>query len=370
MKDIECFHDAVNHIPETASQIKKQGRKIMGYLCSYAPEELIHAAGFHPMRLFSSKSDIVLAENHLQSYCCSLVRGILEDSLNGRLDFLDGAVFPHTCDSMQRLSDIWRMNNRYAFFADVVLPAKLNTESAGIYMTEVLARFKKDLEAAVGKDIPDTEINSSISLFNCIRKNLSALYDLNSRHPGLISGRDLYTLVKGSMIMDRKEAADRLANIVSSLEKMTSPVKPGKRLILSGSVCDTPDIFDAIETAGGVLVGDDLCTGRRWFEGLIMEDLPPLSAMAERFRGRVTCPAKHSGLTTRAENLVSLVKKNQADGVVFLMLKFCDPHTFDYPYLKEHLDGAGIKSTAFEMDDQQQSLAQFSTRIETFIHMI
>jgi len=370
MKDIEFFHDAVRHIPETASQIKKQGRKIMGYLCSYAPEELIHAAGFHPMRLFSSKSDIILAENHLQSYCCSLVRGILEDSLNGRLDFLDGAVFPHTCDSMQRLSDIWRMNNRYAFFADVVLPAKLNTESSGIYMTDVLTRFKKDLEAAIGKDIPDTEVKASISLFNQIRKNLSALYDLNSRHPGIISGRDLYALVKGSMIMDRKEASDRLANIVSHLNKISPPVKPGKRLILSGSVCDTPDIFDAIETAGGVLVGDDLCTGQRWFEGPVMEDTPPLSAMAQRYRDRVTCPAKHSGLTTRAENLVSQVKKNQADGVVFLMLKFCDPHTFDYPYLKEHLDGAGIKSMAFEMDDQQQSLAQFSTRIETFIHMI
>ena len=39
-------------------------------------------------------------------------------------------------------------------------------------------------------------------------------------------------------------------------------------------------------------------------------------------------------------------------------------------HLKESLDQNGIKSMVFEMDDQQQSLAQFSTRIETFIHMI
>ena len=51
------------------------------------------------------------ADAHLQAYSCSLVRGALEDALAGRLDFLDGAmVFPHTCDSIQRLSDIWRMN--------------------------------------------------------------------------------------------------------------------------------------------------------------------------------------------------------------------------------------------------------------------
>ncbi len=370
MKEIEIFHGAVNHIQDTAFNIQKTGRKIIGYLCSYAPEELIYAAGFHPMRLFSSKSEIILAENHLQSYCCSLVRGVLEDSLAGKLDYLFGTVFPHTCDSMQRLSDIWRMNGKYPFFADVVLPAKLNTESARAYMADVLARFKKDLETAIGKEITDTDLKASITIFNQIRKNLSAIYELNSKNPGIISSRDLYSLVKGSMIMDRKEAAGLLSLVVAHLEKMSPLARKGKRLILSGSVCDTPDIFDAMETAGGLIVGDDLCTGSRWFEGQAAEDEPPLSAIASRYMDRVTCPAKHSGLTTRAENLISLVEKNKADGVVFLFLKFCDPHSFDYPYLKESLDKQGIKSTAFEMDDQQQSLGQFMTRIETFIHMI
>ncbi len=370
IKEIEIFHEAVSNLPAAVLRIQKTKQKIMGYLCSYAPEELIYAAGFHPMRLFSSKSEIILAENHLQSYCCSLVRGILEDSLAGKLDFLDGTVFPHTCDSMQRLSDIWRMNGKYPFFADVVLPAKLNTVSAGVYMEDVLARFKKDLETAAQKIITDEELKASISIFNQIRKNLSAIYDLNSKNSGIISARDLYALVKGSMIMDRKKAAEQLSLIVSHFEKMSPPVKKGKRLLLSGSVCDIPDIFDAIETAGGNIVGDDLCTGRRWFEGQISEDEPPLGAIAARYMNRVPCPAKHSGLTVRAENLISLAKKNRADGVIFLFLKFCDPHAFDYPYLKEFLDKEGIKSMAFEMDDQQQSLGQFLTRIETFIHMI
>jgi len=370
MKEIEPFYEAVNHIQDTALKIQKTGRKIMGYLCSYAPEEIIHAAGFHPMRLFSSKSEIILAESHLQSYCCSLVRGILEDSLAGRLDFLDGTVFPHTCDSMQRLSDIFRMNGKYLFFADVVLPAKLNTESAKIYMADILASFKNGLETAVGHEITDTDLKSSILIFNQIRKNLSLIYDLHSQTPGIIRSRDLYALVKGSMIMDRKKAAELLSCVVSHLERLNPPANKGKRLILSGSVCDTPDIFDAIETAGGVIVGDDLCTGFRWFDGLIPEDRPPLSAIAARYMDRIACPAKHSGLLTRADHLVSLFQKNKADGVVFLFLKFCDPHAFDYPYLKEFLDKQGIKSTVFEMDDRQQSLGQFLTRIETFIHMI
>lgn len=370
MKEINIFHDAIKNVSTLALKIKAKPKKIIGYLCSYAPEELIHAAGFHPMRLFSSKSDIVLAENHLQAYCCSLVRGVLEDSLSGRLDFLDGTVFPHTCDSIQRLSDIWRMNSKYEFFADVVLPAKLNTQSAKTYMKDVLFRFKKDLEKASSKKITDADLEASIKKFNLIRKTLSKIYALKSQHPEKINGVDLNALVKGSMMMDRDEVADLLPVIEANLEKSHLPEKKCKRIIVSGSICDSPDIYRAIEAAGGCVVDDDLCTGRRWFDGQIPEDIDPLTAIADRYINRTPCPAKHASLTARGENLVSLARKNKADGVIFMLLKFCDPHAFDYPYVKEFLDQEKIKHLLIEMDDQQQNAGQLSTRLETFIQMI
>ncbi|MCG8620323.1 MAG: 2-hydroxyacyl-CoA dehydratase family protein, partial [Desulfobacterales bacterium] len=80
--------------------------------------------------------------------------------------------------------------------------------------------------------------------------------------------------------------------------------------------------------------------------------------------------AKHSGNTARGEALVDLVKERQADGVIFTLLKFCDPHAFDYPYMKEILEGEGIRHLHLEMDDTQDSAGQTATRLETFIHMI
>ena len=375
MQEIKIFHDALNDISGLVSNIRKQletkNKKIIGHLCSYTPEEIIHAAGFHPMRLFSSKSDIILAENHLQAYCCSLVRGVLEDSLSGRLDFLDGTVFPHTCDSIQRLSDIWRMQKKYSFFADVVLPVKLNTKSSRTYMVDVLTKFKKEIETAAGKKITDKDLHASIKTFNVIRKNLSEIYELQSNKPGIIKGSDLYALVKGSMIMDRDEAASLLPVIAAKLKKMKVPEKQGKRIIISGSICDSPDIYTAIEDAGGVIVGDDLCTGQRWFEGEIdAKNENPVDAIADRLMTRITCPAKHTDPVARGEHIVSLAKKNRADGVIFMLLKFCDPHAFDYPYLKEFLEKQNIKTILIEIDDQQQNAGQLSTRFETFIHMI
>jgi bcr-type benzoyl-CoA reductase subunit C len=376
MQNLKIFHEAVKDPKSVALKIKKDNKKIIGYLCSYAPEELIYAAGFHPMRLFSSKAEINLAESHLQAYCCSLVRGILEDSLSGGLDYLDGTVFPHTCDSIQRLSDIWRIKAKYEFFADVIMPAKLNTQSARNYMKDVLIKFKSDLEKACGKKITQSNLKKSISRFNLIKTNLKKLYELRSQNPKIIKGSDIHAIVKGSMIMDRDQLVELLPAIVSNVSKTNklfkkaSDLSQGKRLVLSGSICDSPDIYNIIEQAGGIVVGDDLCTGQRWFDGKIPEDEEPMEALTTRYFERIVCPAKHSSTTARGENIVKLAKDNKAAGVIFILLKFCDPHGFDYPYMKEFLDKEGIKNILIEMDDHSLNSGQLSTRLETFMHMI
>lgn len=365
----KVFHDAAAN-PQAAAHEVENNRKIIGYLCSYAPEELIHAAGFHPMRLFASNSDIIRADDHLQAYCCSLVRGVLEESLAGRLDFLYGAVFAHTCDSLQRLSDIYRLNATYHFFADLLMPAKLNAPSSAVYMVKVLERFRKDLADAAGHPVTDQAVRSSIALFNKIRSALARIYAAKSKNPAIIKGADLAALARGAMIMDRNRAATLLTQIADELKASEKGPADGKRILLSGSVCDSTGLYEAIEEAGGQVVADDLCTGRRFFEGVIAEDKDPLTAISQRYLNRVNCPAKHICETFRGDYLLNLAKEYNIDGVVFLRLKFCDPHAFDYPYLKDFLDRQGIKNTLLEMDDASQSSGQVATRIETFIHTL
>jgi benzoyl-CoA reductase/2-hydroxyglutaryl-CoA dehydratase subunit BcrC/BadD/HgdB len=101
-----------------------------------------------------------------------------------------------------------------------------------------------------------------------------------------------------------------------------------------------------------------------------MNDSDPISVIAERFMKRPVCPAKHAGIFTRGENLVKIVKEKDARGVVFVFLKFCDPHAFDYPYMKELLDREGIPSMALDVEDQLPSESQLQTRFETFIEML
>jgi bzd-type benzoyl-CoA reductase N subunit len=373
MYELDRLYEIAEDPAVYAREWKAAGRgSVVGYFCSYTPEEIIVAAGALPVRIFGSGASLSKADAHLQAYACSLVRGALEDALGGALDFLDGAVFPHTCDSIQRLSDIWRINGRFGFHLDVVMPAKLDTDSARQYMTRVLETFRRQLQDALGVDIGPERLAGAAAVCNRLRRALRRLYELKSEHPVAISGRDLNTIVKAAMVMDRQEAAERLERVAAGVEGR-EPVVPGrqaKRLVLSGGLCNLPDIYQIIEDAGGVVAWDDLCTGTRSFEGRLPTEGDMLPAIARRYLERIVCPAKHSGLDDRGDHLVQTVQQVGACGVIFVFLKFCDPHGFDYPYLKSALDAAGIPSMMFEIEDRLPGEGQLRTRIEAFLEMV
>jgi len=381
MKQIEECYQVLKDPNGYVKRFKAEsGRKVVGTFCSYAPEEIILAAGAHPFRLFGSGEKIRLADAHLQSYCCSLVRGALEDALGGRLAFLDGVVFPHTCDSIQRLSDIWRLNVPGCFHLDLVLPVKLDTDGARQYMIDVLRRFRGELGEKLGVTISDEELRAAIRTMNRIRTALTRIDKLKGERPEILKGSDLYALVRATMIMERGRAADLFEEVAAELEgKAKASKEKGegavsgparKRIFLSGGVCNHPDIYTIIKEAGGAVVGDDLCTGSRYFSGLIDEKADPVTAIAGRYLERVVCPAKHRGLTDRADHLVRLTREKRAQGVIFFLLKFCDPHAFDYPYLKEALDKAGVPSMLLEVEDRLPADGQLRTRFEAFVEMI
>jgi benzoyl-CoA reductase subunit C len=376
MKQIEeCFEILKDPYDYVKRFKMASGRKVVGTFCSYAPEEIILAAGAHPFRIFGSGEAGRRADAHLQSYCCSLVRGALEDGLGERLSFLDGVVFPHTCDSLQRLSDLWRLNVPGTFHLDLVLPVKLDTDGARAYFVSVLERFRSELGEKLGVAITGEKLREAIHLTNRIRAALQRIDSLRSRGPELLPGGDLHTLTRAAMVFDRRRVAGLLNEVAEELEQQASAAAPPagplrKRIILAGGVCNHPDVYSIVEEAGGVVVGDDLCTGARSYAGRIDEEAAPVEAIAERYLKRVVCPAKHRGLTDRADHLVGMVRKRQAQGVILFLLKFCDPHAFDVPYLRAALDKEGIPSLALEVEDRLPADGQLRTRFEAFVEMI
>lgn len=53
-------------------------RPWVGWLCTYAPEEIIYAAGFHPFRLRENSPSTKIADTYIHYNMCPYVRSCLD----------------------------------------------------------------------------------------------------------------------------------------------------------------------------------------------------------------------------------------------------------------------------------------------------
>ena len=374
MKEQEIF-DELKEIAEAPFTYlrnwkRRTGEKILGYFCINTPEEMIQAAGVLPVRILNSNERISLASKHLQSYSCSLIQSCLEVALRGDLNFLDGTVFPHTCDSIQRLSDIWAENLRFPFHWDLVLPVKMHTQSARAYLLQELRRFRSGLEEFVGHSISDQQLRHSIALANENRYLLREFYRQRSGQACKYSGAEIAALVKTAAILPKEEHTARLKELLC-LAAERRPLAQGRvRLFLVGSVCDQSQVFDLFEASGASIAGDDLCTGWRYFADDVAPAEDPMEALADRFLRRVPCSCKYNPSFNRGEDLLRRVVASRAQGVIFMLLKFCDPHAFDYPYLKGKLEESKIPSLLLEIEPGGLPPGTVETRLKAFVETL
>ncbi len=79
------------------------GQRVIGYVSDDIPVELIVAAGALPVRLSGIPQPTPRADPYLESSFGPAARSLLEQWLQGELDFLDAIVFPRSNDTAQRL---------------------------------------------------------------------------------------------------------------------------------------------------------------------------------------------------------------------------------------------------------------------------
>ena len=72
------------------------GRKAIGYMPIYVPREIVHAAWMLPVGILGGgdQLEVIQGDAYYQSYICRIPRSTIELGLTGRLDCLDGMLFP------------------------------------------------------------------------------------------------------------------------------------------------------------------------------------------------------------------------------------------------------------------------------------
>lgn len=370
---IEHFENALKNPAEEVRQWKsEQGRRVVGFLMTDVPEELIHAAGFLPYGITGGDSEMEMAETHLQPWVCSYVRNSLSLALGGKLEYLDGLIIPHTCDTTRMLLDLWKHIRPFPYMEDYRLPRQIDRPSAGNYLIKELERIKYGLEQFAGEPIDPDTLKQSIILYNHNRELLRSIVDIHAQDPTMISSRELYTLINGAMVMPRERVNELLIQIVESLDKSSNYEVNGKflRLLLSGTLLEPFEILDLIDSCGGAVIGDDFQNGYRYIETdvLVRDDI--IEALAERQLKRIPSAAFDIKDRPRREFLADLAEEKKAHGVIFLHQSFCEPENFDYYDNLQAMKSAGIPAIRLETQFGRSALGQMRTRIQAFMEML
>jgi len=365
--DVEGFSRILKGRHDYARSWKQRtGGKVLGYLCTYVPEELIYAAGALPVRVMGGHEPQDVTEPHIAGYYCAWCRDCLAQGLLGKYDYLDGLVAAHTCMHIRQTFNSWTRHIPLPYSYYLFMPGHVKAPAALECLRKELAAFKASLESWTGRTIGEDDLDRAVRVYNRHRRLLRRLYEDRKSGAPYRSSWVLEVVLSG-MVMDKEEHSSLLERTLDRVQ--WSGEGAGVPVLLFGSVVDSPEFLDFLESLGARVVIDDLCTGSRYFWNEVPEDASGLTSLALRYLEKPPCPMKDLVERRRPEYIVGLAREYGARGAIFIQQKFCDPHGADFPSIKSALEAAEIPVLRLETD-VTTPVGQFRTRVEAFLEML
>lgn len=329
------------------------GAPAIGYMPIYAPREVVHAAGMLPVGVFGGgdQIEIVRGDAYYQSYICHIPRSTIELGLAGRLDALDGMLFPSTCDVIRNLSGIWQVlfPGKYVRYLDV--PQNFDPEVGGRYWERELRALLAELDGLSGRRTRDDDLGRSIAVYDENRTLLRELEALRHASPWRAPASEVHLVVRAGCLLPVEEHSAFLRDYLAAARVAPRPERDNSRVVLRGAFCEQPPLglLRTLERAGCDLVDDDLALGSRWLRADVGTAGDPIAALARAFLDHsVDCAVLYSGRQEKGRDLIETVRRSGAEGVIFCAASFCDPALLDQPMLVAALDRAGIPHTSFK----------------------
>ena len=349
--------------------------KAIGYFPVYAPVEIIHAAGMLPVGLNGAGDhlDIQYADARFGSFICSIIKTTLEMGLTNHLAAFDGLLFSSICDSARNLCYVMKRNfpDTYADFLH--LPHNASSASSTVFLVTEYERLIENLERIGGTPVTDAALNDAIEAYNENRRLTRKLYDERARKPHLIRTSELYALIRAGNFLPVEEHTSLLRETLDSLSSRTGKPRDSIRIVIEGSFCEQPplDLIKIIEEAGCYIVDDDFVLGQRWFLSDIPLNGDPLKALADSYVNRsVYSSVRHDWRNPRHKQLIEKARRREADAVLLLIAKFCEPAYFDYVLFKQELEKEKIPHLLMEFEEKMFTFERLRTEIETFVESL
>ncbi|MGI9862460.1 double-cubane-cluster-containing anaerobic reductase [Moorella naiadis] len=358
---------------------KKAGRLVAGTFCVFAPEELVLAVDGISIGLCGgAQFTVPTGEQVLPRNLCPLIKSAMGFKLDRicpyfqAVDFLIGET---TCDGKKKT---WEILNEYVPTYVMELPQKKGAADLALWEGEI-NRLKEEIERRSGQEITAARLAVGIKKANARRAALARLYRARQADPAPISGKDALLISQLAFFDDPDRFTAQVNALCDELEEHIArgegiARKGAPRLLVTGTPMALPywKLHHLVETAGAVIVGEETCTGTRYFAGPVAEDGQSVEAQVQNLARRLTAIncACFTPNKDRVEDILRLAREARADGVIYFSLQFCQPFGVEGRLVEKALQEAGVPVLRLESDYSEEDAAQLKTRLEAFLEMI
>ncbi|NUP62969.1 MAG: 2-hydroxyacyl-CoA dehydratase [Nonomuraea sp.] len=310
----------------------------VGYVGADVPVELLTAAGVRAVRLTGDPESgvpglVAPGDRYLGRGVDPAARSVLTRLLAGAFGDLDRVVVSHDCEASLRLFYALRELGRVepgtrlpeVYLVDLLhLPHRTTAR----YNRRRIGEFAARLEAWTGRPL---DVAGAVAAHDERRRLLAAAAELRRAVPARLTGRQFLAVVNAALpVHDHIALLERLLAEAGRLGEHT-----GRRVFLSGSDHDTPHVYEAVESEGQVIVGEDHSFGDLAVTGPV--GAGGLDALAEHYH--------HSGPTAhratageRAAYAAAAVRRCRAELFLAYSRAGDEAPAWDFPAQRAALD--------------------------------
>ena len=346
-----ALKDAYDHREKGAAAARAAGAKVVGELGFDVPEELVLAAGMFPVRIYADPGkSLEETDKYLEYSFEPVVRAQFEKIIDGtygsQLDYL---AISNSTDVIIRIFLYLRELKRVEpekpvppiTFIDWLFTRHRLHQMRDEFVIDL---FKKQLEEWAGREITDEQIREAGAVLNENRRALRQMAQLRHGQEVRISGSEAMVIIGAGFFMDKKEHTALVKQVTEDAKSW--PVLEGPRVFYTGANHEDLALYEKIEAAGLVIVGEDTDWGDRSYDRDYNPELPVIRGVVDRYLFR-EFSAKKAFVSQRVEALDREVNAAGAEGVIFYTNQYDEVATWDMPKQRKSLESRGIKHITF-----------------------
>ncbi|MCR5154415.1 MAG: 2-hydroxyacyl-CoA dehydratase family protein [Lachnospiraceae bacterium] len=367
---------------DLVKQARSEGKRALGYTCSFMPEVLLDLPGCFGVRLRAPGCvSPDMATYYMSGRTCHYGRSLMERALEGGFNFLDAQMATETCtvtcrfqEHLQRM-DVIQNPDFFCEFCDV--PFKKTENSLLHYKTQLQAHVLDKLKEKFGIDTSDEALIKAIEEHNEVCRLITEIGSYRKLDNPTITGYEFHVINLVTMVCPKYLILPALRETAEEMKTRKADPKPNWRIkvVLAGAENDMPEFTNLIESCGALVVADRHCygslPGRE--EIVIKEGETPLAAIARHYIEYSCCPRfmPQDVMRGRKQYIADLCKEYKADGLIVESNKFCEywsyERTIDAVVLPRDF---GIPTCSIEKEYVNSASGQLRTRFQAFVESV